>query len=344
MARSGYLRHDLNQHRSSSDLCDQPRSVSIQTASMYTHKPDPTLASRPILSMAYKAVELIVGDKLLNGIMSLESRVRQILMDAIASGTDLLQLFRQFDRNHDGSIEQHEMVRVLIELGLQPQKWGPRFEEDVAAFIDKIDTFDSVDNGGSLIQYDRRIDYQEFIKFVLSDLNFSPRDGLEGMHGTDVLLQGKAIIGLFFGTSWAPQTHKVRQQLELFYNNLKASGDNRFEVIYCSHDQNANEFYQFYADHPWLAIPYEDSARRQYMEHKLFVNTFPRLILLDATGALLSYDAKFEVMDTADNPQIAMKQWLTEAYVSHTRQDKKSQRHTGGSNRLAFVRGRNQLL
>ena len=49
-------------------------------------------------------------------------------MDAIASRIYLLQLFRQFDLNHDGSIEQHEMVRVLIELGLQPQKWGPRFE------------------------------------------------------------------------------------------------------------------------------------------------------------------------------------------------------------------------
>jgi len=314
--------------RELSNLCDQPRAVSIQTAAMYAHKPDPTLASRPMISMG--PPELILGDNLINGIMSLESRIRQLLMDVIASGTDLLSVFRRFDVNHDGSIEQREMVQALIGLGLKPQNWGSKFEDDVLAFIDKIDSFDSVDNGGLKIEYDRKVDYREFIDFVMEkDMSLSPRNGMEGLHSTGALLAGKAIVGIFFGASWAPQTHKVNTMLNLFYKNLKEAGDNRFEVIYCSHDQNAEQFYQFYESHPWLAVPYEDSTRRKYMEHKLFVNTFPRLVLLDCTGAVLSYDAKFEVMDAADNPQRAMKQWLTEAYVSHQRQDAPRHRHTG---------------
>jgi len=319
----------------------RPSSVQPRIDGASSHVPDHTLPSHPVLAQG-RALELIVGDKLLNGIMSLESRIRQILMDAIAQGTDLLEVFRRFDVNRDGHIEQREIVDALQFMGLCPKKWGATFEEDITRFIDSIDSFDGIDSGG-MIEYDRSVDYQEFIKFVMDDLKFSPRAGFEGVHPANDLLEGKRIIGLFFGSSWAPQTVKLADSLERFYRNLKQQGDDSFEVIYVSHDQDQKRFLDFYKTHPWLAIPFEDRERRHYMEQKLMVTTLPRLVLFDSTGALLSYDAKFEMMDLMDNPKNAMRRWKMQNYVSHDRQDKPHHRHMGGAGRLSFIEGRRPI-
>lgn len=270
--------------------------------------------------------------------MSLESRIRQIIMDAIAEGTDMLKVFRKFDINQDGSIEQRELVRALESLGLCPRKWGGSFEEEISAFIDSIDSFDGIDSGG-LIEYDRKVDYQEFINFVMDDNKFCARAGREGIHPAAQLLQGKQVIGLFFGASWAPQTIKLAKCLEQFYTNLKQQGDDSFEVIYVSHDQHEKRFTDFYKQHPWLAVPFDDRERRHFMEQKLYVTTLPRLVLLDSTGTLLSYDAKFEVMSLVNNPKNAMRRWLGRDYISYDRQDQSHHRHLGGCNRLTFIEG-----
>lgn len=314
------------------------------TSGQNHHLPSFQLPSHAVLSQA-RAIELIVGDTLLNGVMSLEGRIRQILMDAIADGVDLLEVFRRFDVNHDGHIEQRELVLALQSMGLTPKRWGHSFQADIAAFIDSIDSFDGVENN-AVIEYDRKVDYQEFISFVLDDLKFSRRAGLEGLQPAPQILEGKRVIGLFFGTSWAPQTVKLAKHLELFYNNLKQQGDDSFEVIYVSHDQNADRFLEFFKGHPWTAIPYEDRERRHYMEQKLHVTTLPRLVLLDNAGGVLSHDAKFEIMDNADTPKLAMRSWLSQNYISSMadRKDSRSSRHMGGSNRLTFVSGRGDLL
>ena len=57
----------------------------------------PMLVLVKMLLQAYKAVELIVGDKLLNGIMSLESRVRQV--QPAAAPIVLTQLHAVLDLN-----------------------------------------------------------------------------------------------------------------------------------------------------------------------------------------------------------------------------------------------------
>eukprot|EP00658_Telonema_sp_P-2_P043415 TRINITY_DN3134_c0_g1_i7.p1 TRINITY_DN3134_c0_g1~~TRINITY_DN3134_c0_g1_i7.p1 ORF type:complete len:231 (+),score=58.97 TRINITY_DN3134_c0_g1_i7:178-870(+) len=230
-------------------------------------------------------------------------------------------------------------------MGLQPKK-GLRFQDEIDALIDSIDSFDGAENDSGLIHYDRKVDYQEFIKFIMSDLDCAPRGGWEGVHPTTQLLQGKRVVALFFGTSWAPQTLKLQRSLEQFYSRLRSEGDDSFEVVYVSHDQDVAQYENFYKEHPWMAIPFQDREQRHFMEQKLFVTTLPRLVLLDNTGALLSYDAKFEVMDYVDNPKAAMRKWLSQNYISCVadREDKPHQRHTGGSNRLAFISGRNRLL
>jgi len=314
------------------------------TSGQNHHLPSFQLPSHAVLAQA-RAIELIVGDTLLNGVMTLAGRIRQILMDAIADGVDLLAVFRRFDVNHDGHIEQRELICALESMGLTPKQWGKSFLADIAAFVDSIDSFEGTDSN-AVIEYDSKVDYQEFIKFVLEDLSCCRRRGLEGLQPAPRVLEGKRVIGLFFGTSWAPQTVKLAKLLELFYNNLKQQGDDSFEVIYVSHDQNCDRFVEFYQTHPWTAIPYEDRERRHYMEQKLHVTTLPRLVLLDNAGGVLSHDAKFEIMDHADTPKIAMRNWLSQNYISSMadRQDSRTSRHMGGSNRLTFVSGRGELL
>ena len=114
----------------------------------------------------------------------------------------------------------------------------------------------------------------------------------------------------------APQTMKLFDHLNTFYTNLRAQGDDSFEVVYVSHDQNSDRFAEFYNTHPWTAIPYEDRERRHYMEQKLHVTTLPRVVLLDCAGVcgaplglrcaggVLSHDAKFEIMDMSETPHV----------------------------------------
>eukprot|EP00656_Telonema_subtile_P018198 TRINITY_DN19809_c0_g1_i1.p1 TRINITY_DN19809_c0_g1~~TRINITY_DN19809_c0_g1_i1.p1 ORF type:complete len:311 (+),score=91.21 TRINITY_DN19809_c0_g1_i1:136-1068(+) len=297
--------------------------------------------SRLQIMASGSALELIIGDNLLNGMPTLAGTIRQIFMDAIASGEDLLEIFRRFDANRDGSIEQREVVAVLEGLGLSAKRWGRSFNSDIAAFIDSIDSFDGVENN-DVIAYDRKVDYQEFIDFVVTP---TIERGPDGIQSSVDLLAGKNVIALFFGTSWAPQTMKLFDHLNTFYTNLRAQGDDSFEVVYVSHDQNSDRFAEFYNTHPWTAIPYEDRERRHYMEQKLHVTTLPRVVLLDCAGGVLSHDAKFEIMDMSETPHVAMRKWRSQNFIDSQadRKDARSSRH-GGGNRLTFVSGRGQYL
>lgn len=251
-------------------------------------------------------IEAVLGSKVQLGIETIECRIREMMMNEIAEGSgDLTAMFKKFDVNGDGSITRSEMLDGLISEGLNTDDFIDANEE-MDKFMKKID------RGLFEHELDGKIDYQEFIKFIFSHGEFSSHDINFGIHRPTVLIadRGVKLVGLLFGQQWNPQYAKVEQKVRKFYDNLKAMGENRFEIVYVSLDQDVRRFTDYYRNMPWLAIPFAQKERRHYLAKKYFVASAPRLVLLDTHGNLISYDVKNDACDYYERPFIAFDSWM----------------------------------
>lgn len=251
-------------------------------------------------------MEVVLGDKVLNGIENIESRIRKMCMEAIADGTDILAWFRQFDVNKDGSITRAELLDGLLSKGLNLDDFIDANEE-LDLFMKKID------RGLFENDLDAKIDYQEFIKFLMGHGEFSHHDIDVGIHRPIELIyrRGVKVVGLLFGQQWNPAYRKAEDKILLFYNKLKEAGEHRFEIVYVSMDQDQRRFTDHYRHMPWLAIPFNQRERRHHLARKYFVASSPRMVLLDCHGNLISYDVKNDCCDYYHKPWIAMDSWLS---------------------------------
>ena len=71
------------------------------------------------------------------------------------------------------------------------------------------------------------------------------------------------------------------------YGEINASSK-EFEVIFVSKDGNQNHFDMNFANHPWLAIKYDDEARKKSLEQKFGIMEIPKLIVCDPQGKQIS--------------------------------------------------------
>lgn len=253
-------------------------------------------------------MEAVLGHEVMNGIETLEARIRTVCMDAIADGKDLLAFFRKFDVNKDGDITRGELASGLKHLGVSFDDFLDANEE-LDLFMRKID------RGLFANERNNKIDYQEFIKFIMSSGGFTSEafQITKGIHRPLDLLfnQGRKLVGLFFGQQWNPCHKKVQEKVVKFYNNLRAAGENRFEIVYVPMDQDRRRFVDAYRHMPWLAIPFHQSERRHYLARKYFVTSCPRMVLLDVHGNLISYDVKNDIFDYYEKPWIAADSWFS---------------------------------
>ena len=84
---------------------------------------------------------------------------------------------------------------------------------------------------------------------------FSAEGVTSGIHRPIDLLfhRGVKLVCLIFGQQWNPAYRKVEDKFVKFYNNLRAQGENRLEMVYISLDQDKRRMYDAYRHHPWLA-------------------------------------------------------------------------------------------
>eukprot|EP00301_Raphidiophrys_heterophryoidea_P011379 c1748_g1_i1.p1 GENE.c1748_g1_i1~~c1748_g1_i1.p1 ORF type:complete len:290 (+),score=74.02 c1748_g1_i1:38-871(+) len=97
---------------------------------------------------------------------------------------------------------------------------------------------------------------------------------------TAQVLADKDIVGIYFSAHYCPPCRKFTPTLTATYNHLKASGKN-FEFVLVSSDTDANEFKDYFGGMPWLALPYEDSERREMLLTKFDLEGIPALVILN---------------------------------------------------------------
>jgi nucleoredoxin len=67
------------------------------------------------------------------------------------------------------------------------------------------------------------------------------------------------------------------------------------EVVFVSADSDLDGFNEYYADMPWLAVPFENRAKESELSGKFGVEGIPALIVVDGEGNLVTKDGRTKV-------------------------------------------------
>jgi len=67
------------------------------------------------------------------------------------------------------------------------------------------------------------------------------------------------VAGLYFSAHWCPPCRGFTPELDKFYKQIKKKVGDMFEIVFVSSDRSEEEWKNYFAEMPWLAIPF--SAR-----------------------------------------------------------------------------------
>ena len=94
---------------------------------------------------------------------------------------------------------------------------------------------------------------------------------------------------LFFSAHNSPSCRLFISQLREVYIDLIKQGKD-FEVVFCSSDQNDNEFQECFSSMPWKAIPFESIDIRNNLTMKYGIKSIPNLVVVDEKTGLYNGD------------------------------------------------------
>jgi nucleoredoxin len=92
-------------------------------------------------------------------------------------------------------------------------------------------------------------------------------------------------VGLYFSAHWCPPCRGFTPKLAAYYNKVKETTDN-FEIIFVSSDRNQGAFDEYYAEHPWLALPFSNRDMKGTLSSKFKVQGIPTLVLINPAGEM----------------------------------------------------------
>lgn len=109
-------------------------------------------------------------------------------------------------------------------------------------------------------------------------------------------LAGK-VVGIYFSAHWCPPCRGFTPQLAAKYTELKAAGQ-PFEVVFVSSDRDAAACQSYYAEMPWLLLDFKERALKDALASEYGVRGIPCLVLVDASGKLLTTEGRSVIMST----------------------------------------------
>ncbi|CAL0313177.1 unnamed protein product [Lupinus luteus] len=122
---------------------------------------------------------------------------------------------------------------------------------------------------------------------VSGDLDFVI--GKDGVKIPVSELVGKNIL-LYFSAHWCPPCRAFLPKLTEVYHKIKAK-DSAFELIFISSDNDQESFDGYYAEMPWLALPFGDS-RKAFLSRKFKVTSIPWLVAIGSNGITVTKEAR----------------------------------------------------
>lgn len=112
----------------------------------------------------------------------------------------------------------------------------------------------------------------------------------DGKKSTLDALEGASGVAIYFSAHWCPPcrgfTPKFAGQWTETYK------DKGMKVVFVSSDHDQAAFDEYFKEMPWLALPYENRAAKDALSKKFKVQGIPTLVMLDASGTLITDKAR----------------------------------------------------
>jgi nucleoredoxin len=107
-------------------------------------------------------------------------------------------------------------------------------------------------------------------------------------------ISGKSVM-FYFSAHWCGPCRQFTPELAKVYNT-GAFASKQCEVVFVSADSDDASFTSYFAEQPWLAVPFSESDAREALESKFEIQGYPTLVAVDASGAVISKNARGLVM------------------------------------------------
>ena len=118
----------------------------------------------------------------------------------------------------------------------------------------------------------------------------------DGEVDTAEALSNKKAVALYFSAHWCPPCKEFTPILADKYNQLKEAGK-ELEIVFVSHDQEESVFVEYFAEMPWLAIPFSRKDKIFAVGTKYYCDAIPQLVFVDGdTVETITRDGKSKVL------------------------------------------------
>merc|ERR1712137_1186388 len=98
-------------------------------------------------------------------------------------------------------------------------------------------------------------------------------------------------LGIYFSAHWCPPCRGFTPQLAKVYKALKAQGK-KFEIVFVSSDRDEAGFTGYFAEQPWLAVPFSARNVKKNLCDTFGIRGIPTLLLFDGKGNLVRSDGR----------------------------------------------------
>jgi nucleoredoxin len=130
--------------------------------------------------------------------------------------------------------------------------------------------------------------------------------GKDGELDTVAALDGAVAVGLYFSAHWCPPCRGFTPKLAETFKKFEGLGKG-FKVVFVSSDRDEEQFKSYFAEQPWLALPFENRDQKNALSKKYKVSGIPTLVILDGTtGEVITTDGRAAM---ADDPEGASFPW-----------------------------------
>jgi nucleoredoxin len=114
-------------------------------------------------------------------------------------------------------------------------------------------------------------------------------------------LKDKKMIAIYFSAHWCPPCRGFTPQLAEWYDtSYKSLG---MEVVFASSDRDEKSFGEYFAEMPWLALPYSARDLKEKLGEKFECSGIPHLVLLSPDGVVATLDGRSVVSEDPEGAE-----------------------------------------
>ena len=122
---------------------------------------------------------------------------------------------------------------------------------------------------------------------------------------TEDLFKNTPLIGLYFGAKWCPPCQGFNPVLKNIYKKVNEK-EKVLEIIYCSSDEDVEDYVDFLKNSNWPAISY-NSDKLEEVGEVFGIEDIPQLIIFNSKGKLIDLNGRKAVQKNGIN---GIKTWL----------------------------------